>query len=102
MNRKEMMLTMNEWLNHPTLKDMDPIKVELIKMAAKQADGKSGKELAPVMMSLIGNANKQKIHFTGDEIDLIFSVLKEGKSKKEQAEIDKTIQLVHSFFRKKA
>lgn len=44
---------MNEWLNHPALKNMDPVKLELIKLAAKQTEGKNGKSLAPVMMSLI-------------------------------------------------
>ena len=34
---------MNEWLNHPALKNMDPVKLELIKLAAKQAEGKNGK-----------------------------------------------------------
>ena len=43
---------MNEWLNHPALKNMDPVKLELIKLAAKQTEGKNGKSLAPVMMSL--------------------------------------------------
>ena len=32
---------MNEWLNHPALKNMDPVKLELIKLAAKQTEGKS-------------------------------------------------------------
>lgn len=50
---------MNEWLNHPTLKNMDPVKLELIKLAAKQTEGKNGKSLAPVMMSLISSAHKK-------------------------------------------
>ena len=33
---------MNEWLNHPALKNMDPVKLELIKLAAKQTEGKTG------------------------------------------------------------
>ena len=31
---------MNEWLNHPALKNMDPVKLELIKLAAKQTEEK--------------------------------------------------------------
>ena len=33
---------MIDWLNDPMLKNMDPIKVELIKTAAAQTSGKSG------------------------------------------------------------
>ena len=50
---------MIDWLNDPMLKNMDPIKVELIKTAAAQTSGKSGRALAPVLMTLITNANKK-------------------------------------------
>ena len=52
---------MIDWLNDPMLKNMDPIKVELIKTAAAQTSGKSGRALAPVLMTLITNANKKGI-----------------------------------------
>lgn len=50
---------MNDWINSPLLKDIDPVKLELIKMAASQTSGKSGKDLAPVMLALITSANKK-------------------------------------------
>ena len=55
---------MNDWINSPLLKDIDPVKLELIKMAASQTSGKSGKDLAPVMLALITSANKKGIRFT--------------------------------------
>ena len=55
---------MNEWLNNPAMKNIDPVKLELIKAAAQQTEGKSGKSLAPVMMALITNANKRGIQFS--------------------------------------
>ena len=57
---------MNEWINNPAMNTIDPIKLELIKTAARQTQGKSGKALAPVMLALITNANKKGIHFTAD------------------------------------
>ena len=62
---------MNEWINHPMMKDMDPVKLELIKNAASRTRGKSGKALAPVMMALITGANKKGIRFTPEEMDSI-------------------------------
>lgn len=91
---------MNEWLNNPMLKNIDPVKLELIQKAASQVSGKSGKELAPVMMALITSANRQKIQFSQEEISLILEILKEGKTKEEQAQIDQTIQMVNSLIRK--
>ena len=43
---------MNEWLNHPALKNMDPVKLELIKLAAKQTEGKNGKPSGPCGQSV--------------------------------------------------
>ena len=36
---------MNEWMNNPAMQNMDPIKMELIRTAAAQTQGKSGKEI---------------------------------------------------------
>lgn len=79
---------------------MDPAKIELIKIAASQTSGKSGSALAPILLSLITNANKKGIQFTPDEVSLIFSILKQGKSSAEQQNIDKTIQMVSSVMAK--
>jgi len=83
------------------MKNIDPIKLELIQMAASQTAGKSGRDLAPIMMALITNANKKGISFSGDEMSLILEIMKDGKSKDEQAQIDRTINMVSSFMKKK-
>lgn len=90
---------MLEWMNDPALKDLDPMKQELFKMAASQVTGKSRNAMAPIMMSLITNANKKGIQFTPDEITLILEVLKKGKTPAEQQNIDKTVQLVQTMMK---
>ena len=85
---------MIDWLNDPMLKNMDPIKVELISVI------KSGRALAPVLMTLITNANKKGIRFSPDEISLILELIKEGKTQKEKEQIDRTIQMVMSMLKK--
>ena len=91
---------MNEWINNPAMNTIDPIKLELIKTAARQTQGKSGKALATVMLALITNANKKGIHFTADEVSLIISVLKEGKPKEEQEQIENMLKMVTSYMKK--
>ncbi|HCR83408.1 MAG TPA: hypothetical protein DIW07_08340 [Lachnospiraceae bacterium] len=93
---------MNEWMNNPAMKNLDPVKLQLIQMAASQTAGKSGRDLAPVLLALISNANKKGVRFSEDEISLILEVLKEGKPKEEQAQIDQTINMVRSLLKKKA
>ena len=80
------------------LKNMDPVKLELIRSAASKTKGKSGKALAPVMMALITSANKKGIRFTPDE--MIISILKEGKSEEEQARIDQMLKMMHGMLKK--
>ena len=81
------------------MQNMDPIKLELIKMAAAQTAGKSGKDLAPILFALITNAGKHNIQFSPEEITLI---LKEGKSDAEKAQIDRTVNMAASMLKKKA
>ena len=95
-HRKEI-LTMENWMNHPAMKTIDPLKLELIRTAAKQTKGKSGNELAPVMLALITNANRQGLRFNPDEVSLILEVLKEGKSKEEQNQIDRMMEMTKNI-----
>ena len=85
---------MNEWLNNPEMKKIDPVKLELIKTVLMQTQGKSGKALVPVMMTLITGANKKGIQFTPEEISLILDILKEGKTKEEQMQIGQMVQMI--------
>ena len=89
-----------DWLNDPKLQNMDPMKIELIKTAAAQTSGKSGKALPPVLMSLIMSANQKGIRFSSEEITLILKILKQGKSEEEQKQIDKTVEMVSSMMSK--
>ena len=89
-----------EWMNNPAMKNIDPAKLELIRMAASKTSGKTGKELAPVMLALITSANKQGIQFTPDEVTLILEILKQGKSKDEQEQIDRTVRMTSSIFKR--
>ena len=52
------------------------------------------------MLALITNANKKGIHFTADEVSLIISVLKEGKPKEEQEQIENMLKMVTSYMKK--
>jgi len=88
------MIILNDWMKNEAFKDMDPLKVELIKKATAQTNGKSGNALAPVLMALITNANKQGISFSSEEIALIIEIMKEGKSSQEQAQMDHMMNMI--------
>lgn len=82
------------------MKNIDPEKLELIRIASERTSGKSGKDLVPVMLALITGANRQGIRFSPDEVTLIMEILKEGKSKEEQEQIDRTLKMTSSILKK--
>ena len=86
--------------DNPAMKNIDPAKLDLIRMAAEKTSGKSGRDLAPVMLALITSANKQGISFSPDEVALILEILKKGKTKEEQEQIDRTVRMTSSIFKK--
>lgn len=71
-------------------------------MAAERTSGKSGRDLAPIMLALISGANKQGLHFSPNEVSLILEILKDGKSKEEQEQIDRTMRMASSMLHKRS
>lgn len=92
---------MIDWLNDPSLKNMDPIKKELFRQAASQVDGKQGNSMATTLMGLIMSANKRGIKFTQDEITLVLNIMKQGKSPQEKAQIDHMVHMVTNMAQKR-
>lgn len=90
---------MNNWMEHPAMQNIDPVKLELIKMAAERTKGKTGNSLASVLLTLITSAKKKNIQFTPDEVSLIMEIMKEGKTPDEVAQIDKTAQMAQTFLK---
>lgn len=91
----------NKWMDNPRMQKLDPAKRELIRMAYEKTRGKSGRALAPVMMSIVTGAGQKGIRFTQDEISLILELLKEGKSDAEKAQIEQMVAFVNGAWKKK-
>lgn len=85
---------MMDWATHPGMNNLDPLKREIIRTAAKQVQGKSGNQMATVMMALITSARKHNISFSPEEMSLILEILKDGKSPNEQKQIDNMVAMV--------
>lgn len=90
---------MNNWMEHPAMQNIDPVKLELIKLAAERTKGKTGNSLASILLTLITSAKKKNIQFTPEEVSLIMEIMKEGKTPDEVAQIDKTAQMAQTFFK---
>ena len=72
-----------------------------MRTAFERTRGKTGRNLAPVMMSLITQVNQKGIRFSEEEMTLILQFLKEGKSQEEQARIDQMVAFVNAAWKKR-
>ena len=88
------------WKNHPALAGMDPRKVFLLTKISEKIEGKSETDMMPILMAAMTSARKQNISFTPTEYELLFSILKEGKSDEEIQRINQTIDFARNILSK--
>lgn len=80
-----------EWFNDPRISGINPAKLSLILKLAEQMEGKSQKEVMPIVLGAVASANRQNLQFSPDEFQLIFEIMKEGKSEEEKKKMDDTL-----------
>ena len=90
-------MSLPTWKNHPALAGMDPKKIFLLTKISEKIEGKSEQDIMPILMAAMASARKQNIHFTSDEFEILFSILKEGKSSQEVSRINQTIDFARNI-----
>ncbi len=89
-------MSLPTWKNHPALAGMDPKKIFLLTKISEKIEGKSEQDILPVLMAAMSSARKQNISFTADEFEILFTILKEGKSEQEVRKINQTIDFARN------
>ena len=88
------------WKNHPALAGMDPKKLFLLTKISEKIEGKSENDILPILMAAMTSARKQNISFTPDEFELLFSILKEGKSPQQIQQMNQTMEFARNVLTK--
>ena len=88
------------WKNHPALAGMDPKKIFLLTKISEKIQGKTETEILPVLMAAMTSARKQNISFSTEEFEILFSILKEGKSTEEVNQLNQTIDFAKNVLSK--
>ena len=73
-----------EWFHDPRIQDIAPAKLTLLLKLAEQA--------MPILLGAVASASRQNLQFSKDEFDLIFEIMKEGKSESEKRQMDETLK----------
>ena len=89
------------WKNHPALAGIDPKKLFLLSKISEKIEEKSENDVLPILMAAMTSARKQNISFTSDEFELLFSILKEGKSPQQIQQMNQTMEFARSVLSKK-
>ena len=93
-------MSLPTWKNHPALAGMDPKKVFLLTKISEKIEGKSEQDILPILMAAMTSARKQNISFSSQEFEILFSILKEGKSEQEVQQINQTIDFARNVLSK--
>lgn len=87
------------WMHHPSLKNIDPAKLQMLMSFAEQGKGKSQKELLPLLMAAASKSKNSQQTFSAEETDLILNVLKQGRSPEELRRIEQMVTLMQRMRR---
>lgn len=90
-----------EWFQDPRIKDISPAKLTFLLHLAEQIEGKSQKQAMPVLIGAVASASKQNLQFTPEEFQLIFEIMKEGKSEEEKKRMDETLKKAQGMMKGK-
>ena len=72
----------------------------LLTKISEKIEGKSEQDILPILMAAMTSARKQNISFTPQEFEILFSILKEGKSEQEVQQINQTINFAQNILSK--
>ncbi len=93
-------MSLPTWKNHPALVGMDPRKIFLLTKVSEKLEGKSGQDTLPILMAAMTSARKQNLVFTAQEFEVLFSILKEGKSDREIQQMNQTMDFARNILSK--
>lgn len=82
------------WLNDEQVKKIAPEKLEYIMELAKMCEGKSPKQLLPILMMASKKSKQNNIQLSGEELNLLIQVVRSYSSPEETAKMDMMLKKV--------
>lgn len=90
-----------DWFQDPRIRDISPAKLNFLLKLAEQIEGKSQKQAMPIIFGAVASASRQNLQFTPEEFQMIFEIMKEGKSDAEKAKMDETLKKAQQMMKTK-
>lgn len=83
-----------DWINHPSLANMDPLKKEIMMELMENANGKSLTKMAPFLQKATARMQQANLFFTEEENALIIDVITQGMTPSERKQFEMVRQLM--------
>lgn len=90
----------NSWMNDPALKNIDPMKLQILSSIANEAGNKNINELLPFFMSAMNQANDKGISFSSPERELLMNILMQKLAPEERQKAETIIRMASAFQKK--
>lgn len=87
------------WLEHPTLKKMDPRKRQILLNIQKQAAGKSLNQCLPLIMEANTTLQAQNLSFTPEESNIMMQMLTQDMSPQDMAKFEMMKSMMNNMNR---
>jgi uncharacterized protein YfkK (UPF0435 family) len=81
--------------NNPAFQNLTPEKLEFLKRFQNTKQSSSTSEMAALLMNAINTSRQEKINFSSQETDLLFTMLKSQLPPEEQAKADMIYRMVN-------
>ena len=77
------------WLNHPALKTMHPVKLQVINELAENASGKPLIQTAPYLLKAQRTLKEAGLSFTPEESTLLMEILAKDMTPAEKQQVER-------------
>ena len=83
----------NEWMNDPSLAEIDRNKLEFLQALVFESRSLQREQMLPFLMAVAKRGQAEHITFSDEEIETIAAVIKKESTAEEAATIDKMMRL---------
>lgn len=88
---------MENWMNNPQLKNMDPKKLKLLSSLAEEGSKKGKNDMLPFLMSAMNMTQQKDMNFNDAERSLLLEVLMQNLPPEDKKKAETIIQMTSAF-----
>lgn len=89
------------WINHPSIKNIDPRKLAVLVDLVNEAEGKPLDKSLPVLLKARAKLSTLGLSFTNEETSLILDILSKDMSPAEKIKFENMKKIIESNLKKK-